>query len=275
MTKKKKDQKSAKLAQSIIDAYQPESVEDMQEALKDVFGPMFEAMLRGELDNHLGYENQSRQEKETQNRRNGYGNKKLKTSFGELDIQVPRDRDASFEPEIIPKRSRDVSSIEGKVLSMYAKGMSQRDIASTIEDIYGFTISHDMVSDITDQILPELEEWQIRPLAKCYAFLFVDCMYVTLRENYEVKECEVYTILGYYLKGNKEILGLWLNQTESKNRWMQIFDEIKERGVEDILFISMDGVSGLENGAKAIFPGVVVQRCLVHGVLVSMGRKYP
>ena len=129
MTKKKKDQKSAKLAQSIIDAYQPESVEDMQEALKDVFGPMFEAMLRGELDNHLGYENQSRQEKETQNRRNGYGNKKLKTSFGELDIQVPRDRDASFEPEIIPKRSRDVSSIEGKVLSMYAKGMSQRDIA--------------------------------------------------------------------------------------------------------------------------------------------------
>lgn len=158
MTKKKKDQKSAKLAQSIIDAYQPESVEDMQEALKDVFGPMFEAMLRGELDNHLGYENQSRQEKETQNRRNGYGNKKLKTSFGELDIQVPRDRDASFEPEIIPKRSRDVSSIEGKVLSMYAKGMSQRDIASTIEDIYGFTISHDMVSDITEQILPELEE---------------------------------------------------------------------------------------------------------------------
>lgn len=264
MTKKKKDQKSAKLAQSIIDAYQPESVEDMQEALKDVFGPMFEAMLRGELDNHLGYENQSRQEKETQNRRNGYGNKKLKTSFGELDIQVPRDRDASFEPEIIPKRSRDVSSIEGKVLSMYAKGMSQRDIASTIEDIYGFTISHDMVSDITDQILPELEEWQIRPLAKCYAFLFVDCMYVTLRENYEVKECAVYTILGYDLKGNKEILGIWLNQTESKNRWMQIFDEIKERGVEDILFISMDGVSGLENGAKAIFPGVVVQRCLVH-----------
>ncbi len=131
MTKKKKDQKSAKLAQSIIDAYQPESVEDMQEALKDVFGPMFEAMLRGELDNHLGYENQSRQEKETQNRRNGYGNKKLKTSFGELDIQVPRDRDASFEPEIIPKRSRDVSSIEGKVLSMYAKGMSQRDIAES------------------------------------------------------------------------------------------------------------------------------------------------
>ena len=112
MTKKKKDQKSAKLAQSIIDAYQPESVEDMQEALKDVFGPMFEAMLRGELDNHLGYENQSRQEKETQNRRNGYGNKKLKTSFGELDIQVPRDRDASFEPEINTKRSRDVSSIE-------------------------------------------------------------------------------------------------------------------------------------------------------------------
>ncbi|MDV4363445.1 IS256 family transposase, partial [Enterococcus faecium] len=261
-----------KLAESILNAYQPESVDDMQDALKDVFGPLFEKMLQGELNNHLGYDAHSKEPKEHDNRRNGYGTKTLKTSFGEVAIDVPRDREASFEPELIPKRKRDVSDIEGKVLSMYARGMSQRDIAATVEAIYGFDISHEMISDITDAVLPELEEWQARPLAKCYAFLFVDCMYVTLRENYEAKEYAVYTILGYDLKGNKEILGLWLNQTESKNRWMQVFDELKARGVEDVFFISMDGVSGLEEGAKAIFPSVIVQRCIVH--LVRNALRY-
>ncbi|MGG5369320.1 transposase [Enterococcus sp. AZ196] len=272
MARKKRNPDAEKLAETILNAYQPESVEDMQEALKDVFGPLFEKMLQGELNNHLGYDPHSKEPKEHKNRRNGYGNKTLKTSFGEVDIDVPRDRDASFDPELIPKRKRDVSDIEGKVLSMYARGMSQRDIAATIEDIYGFDISHEMISDITDAVLPELEEWQARPLAKCYAFLFVDCMYVTLRENYEAKEYAVYTILGYDLKGNKEILGLWLNQTESKNRWMQVFDELKSRGVEDVFFISMDGVSGLEEGAKAIFPSVIVQRCIVH--LVRNALRY-
>ena len=272
MARKKRNPDAEKLAESILNAYQPESVDDMQDALKDVFGPLFEKMLQGELNNHLGYDAHSKEPKEHDNRRNGYGNKTLKTSFGEVAIDVPRDREASFEPELIPKRKRDVSDIEGKVLSMYARGMSQRDIAATVEDIYGFDISNEMISDITDAVLPELEEWQARPLAKCYAFLFVDCMYVTLRENYEAKEYAVYTILGYDLKGNKEILGLWLNQTESKNRWMQVFDELKARGVEDVFFISMDGVSGLEEGAKAIFPSVIVQRCIVH--LVRNALRY-
>ena len=272
MARKKRNPDAEKLAESILNAYQPESVDDMQDALKDVFGPLFEKMLQGELNNHLGYDAHSKEPKEHDNRRNGYGNKTLKTSFGEVAIDVSRDREASFEPELIPKRKRDVSDIEGKVLSMYARGMSQRDIAATVEDIYGFDISHEMISDITDAVLPELEEWQARPLAKCYAFLFVDCMYVTLRENYEAKEYAVYTILGYDLKGNKEILGLWLNQTESKNRWMQVFDELKARGVEDVFFISMDGVSGLEEGAKAIFPSVIVQRCIVH--LVRNALRY-
>ncbi|HBL1354827.1 TPA: IS256 family transposase [Enterococcus faecium] len=272
MARKKRNPDAEKLAESILNAYQPESVDDMQDALKDVFGPLFEKMLQGELNNHLGYDAHSKEPKEHDNRRNGYGTKTLKTSFGEVAIDVPRDREASFEPELIPKRKRDVSDIEGKVLSMYARGMSQRDIAATVEAIYGFDISHEMISDITDAVLHELEEWQARPLAKCYAFLFVDCMYVTLRENYEAKEYAVYTILGYDLKGNKEILGLWLNQTESKNRWMQVFDELKARGVEDVFFISMDGVSGLEEGAKAIFPSVIVQRCIVH--LVRNALRY-
>lgn len=272
MTRKKRDPKKQALAQAILETYHPSSVEDMNEALKDIFGPLFEAMLKGEMNNHLGYDSNDKGPKKNENRRNGYGNKTLKTSYGEVDIEVPRDRDATFEPTIIPKRQRDVSEIENKVLAMYARGMSQRDISSTIEDIYGFKVSHEMISDITDAVLPEVEEWRNRPLKKCYAFVFVDCLYVTIRSDYEVKECAVYVILGYDLQGKKEILGIWLSENESKNYWMQIFDEIKARGVEDIFFISMDGVSGLEAGAKAIFPSVVVQRCIVH--LIRNSIKY-
>lgn len=155
---------------------------------------------------------------------------------------------------------------------MYAKGMSQRDISSTIEDIYGFSVSHEMISDITDAVIPEMEEWQTRPLEKCYTFVFVDCLYTKIRTDYEIKEYAVYTILGYTIDGKKQILGLWLNETESKHKWMQIFDEIKARGVEDIFFLSMDGVSGLESGVKAIFPKTIVQRCIVH--LVRNSIKY-
>lgn len=264
MAKIKRDPKAVAIAQMIIDQYKPGSVEDMNDAMKDIFGPLFEGLLKGEMDHHLGYDSNDKGPKDTDNRRNGYGEKTLKTTYGEVPIEVPRDRDGSFEPKIVPKRKKDVSEIENKVLAMYARGMSQRDISKTIEDIYGFSISHEMISDITDAILPEVEEWRNRPLKKCYPFLFVDCMYVTMRSDYEAKETAVYSILGYDLHGQKEILGLWLNPSESKNYWMQVFDEIKARGVEDVFFISMDGVSGLEEGAKAIFPKVIVQRCIVH-----------
>lgn len=272
MTRNKRDPKKVALAQAIIDAYNPNSVEDMNDALKDLFGPLFESMLQGEMNNHLGYESNDKGIKQTENRRNGYTKKTLKTSHGEVEIESPRDRDGSFEPVLVPKRKKDVSAIEEKVLAMYARGMSQRDISKTVEDIYGFSVSHEMISDITDAILPELEEWRNRPLKKCYPFLFVDCMYVSLRHDYEVNQTAVYVILGYDLRGHKEILGLWLSSTESKNQWMQIFDELKARELEDVFFISMDGVSGLEEGAKAIFPKVVVQRCIVH--LIRNSIKY-
>ena len=177
MARKKRDPKKAALAQAILDAYQPETAEDMNDALKDLFGPMIEAMLQGEMDHHLGYASNDKGPKKDSNRRNGYGKKILKTTQGEVEIEVPRDRDGSFEPQIVAKRQKDVSAIEKKVLAMYARGMSQRDISSTIEDIYGFQMSHDMISDITDRIIPEMEEWKNRPLKKCYAFVFVDCLY--------------------------------------------------------------------------------------------------
>ena len=155
---------------------------------------------------------------------------------------------------------------------MCARGMSRRDIADTIEDIYGFSISHETISTITDSVIETAEQWQNRPLKKFYTFLFVDCIYVTIRKERETKNCAVYVILGYDVNGVKDILGLWIGETEGKHYWMQIFDEIRARGVEDILFISIDGVSGLEEGARSIFKDVVVQRCIVH--LVRNSIKY-
>lgn len=267
-----RDPKSVALAQAILEQYQPETKDDVEDAMKDIFGPIFEAMLQGEMNAHLGYKSNNHDYKETENRRNGYTNKTLKTTYGEIPINSPRDRDGTFEPISIPKRTRDVSGIEDKVLSMYAKGMSQRDISETIEDIYGFNISAETVSEITDKVIEEVTEWQNRPLKKFYAFLFVDCMYVSIKKEYETKEYAVYTILGYDANGMKDILGIWLNETESKHNWMQIFDELKTRGVEDVLFISMDGVLGLEEGAKSIFKNVIVQRCIVH--LIRNSIKY-
>lgn len=270
--KKKEDTAGAAIARKIMEEYQPKNTEDMQDALKDIFGPMFEAMLQGEMDAHLGYASNDHGRKNTTNRRNGYAHKNVKTAYGDVTIDMPRDREASFTPQIVPKRTRDVSGIEDKVLSMYAKGMSQRDIAETIEDIYGFEISHEAVSNITDRVMGQAEEWQDRPLKKFYTFLFVDCLYVSIRQEMETRNCAVYVILGYDVDGVKDILGIWIGETEGKHYWMQIFDEIKARGVEDVLFISMDGVSGLEEGAKSIFKDVVVQRCIVH--LIRNSIKY-
>lgn len=270
--KNKRNKAGMAIAQAIINEYQPQTAEDMQAALKDIFGPMFESMLQGEMDSHLGYESNNHGYKATSNRRNGYSHKTVKTTYGDIPVDVPRDRDASFEPQAIPKRSRDVSGIEDKVLSMYARGMSQRDIADTIEDIYGFEISHETISNITDRVIETANEWQNRPLKKFYTFLFVDCLYVSIHKDNETKNCAVYVILGYDVNGIKDILGIWIGEAEGKHYWMQIFDEIKARGVEDVLFISMDGVSGLEEGAKSIFKDAVVQRCIVH--LIRNSIKY-
>ncbi len=262
--KQKRDPRTVAIAKAILEQYNCKNVEDMQDAVKDIFGPMFEAMLQGEMDSHLGYESNDHGPKSTENRRNGYNSKTLKSTYGDIPVEVPRDRDASFEPQVIPKRTRDVSGIEDKVLSMYARGMSQRDIADTVEDIYGFGISHDTISAITDRVIETADEWQNRPLKKFYTFLFVDCLYVSVRKEMETKNLAVYVILGYDVNGIKDILGLWIGEAEGKHYWMQIFDEIKARGVEDVLFISMDGVSGLEEGARSIFKDAVVQRCIVH-----------
>ena len=205
------------IAQAILEEYQPTTVQEMQDALREIFGPMFEAMLQGEMEGHLGYKSNDRVAKASTNRRNGYTDKTVKTSMGDIEIRTPRDREGSFEPKIIPKRTKDVSGIEEKVLTMYGRGLSQRDIAETIEDIYGFAISHETVSAITDHVIDTAKEWQNRPLKKFYTFLFVDCLYVNIRKEMQTKSCAVYVILGYDMDGMKDVLGIWIGEAEGKH----------------------------------------------------------
>lgn len=259
-------------AEQFVKQLQPKTVEDVENGLKSIFGPIFESMLQGELTAHLGYDSNDHQPKETTNRRNGSTKKTLKSSVGEIPIKSPRDRDGTFEPVLVPKRKTDISGLEQKVLAMYGKGMSQRDIADIIDDIYGFRLSPQQISIITDSVIEEMTKWQERALKKMYTFMFVDCLYVSIRTDYETKKHAVYCIVAYDLDGRKDILGLWIDESENKHQWLQIFDELKRRGVEDVAFISMDGLPGLEEGAKTIFPKAVVQRCIVH--LVRNSIKY-
>lgn len=259
-------------AEQFVKQLQPKTVEDVENGLKSIFGPIFESMLQGELTAHLGYDANDHQPKETTNRRNGSTKKTLKSSVGEIPIKSPRDRDGTFEPVLVPKRKTDISGLEQKVLAMYGKGMSQRDIADIIDDIYGFRLSPQQISIITDSVIEEMTKWQERALKKMYTFMFDDCLYVSIRTDYETKKHAVYCIVAYDLDGRKDILGLWIDESENKHQWLQIFDELKRRGVEDVAFISMDGLPGLEEGAKTIFPKAVVQRCIVH--LVRNSIKY-
>lgn len=271
MTRKNKEMTlTEKLAQTIVEEYHPTSFKEVTDIVKSIYAPVLEQMLQGELDAHLGYQTGSHAEKASNNRRNGYSAKNIKTSQGQMEIKIPRDREGSFQPQVVPKKTRDISEIEDKILAMYAKGMSQRDISDIIEDIYGFGISAETISQITDRVYPVVDEWRNRPLKACYPFVFVDCLYVSVKSDRGAQEQAVYVVLGYDTDGHKDILGLWIGDSESKHFWMEIFDNLKARGVEDIFFLCMDGVSGLEQGAKSIFPNVVVQRCIVHLLRNSM-----
>ena len=182
-------------AEQFVKQLQPKTVEDVENGLKSIFGPIFESMLQGELTSHLGYDSNDHQPKETTNRRNGSTKKTLKSSVGEIPIKSPRDRDGTFEPVLVPKRKTDISGLEQKVLAMYGKGMSQRDIADTIDDIYGFRLSPQQISIITDSVIEEMTQWQERALKKMYTFMFVDCLYVSIRTDYETKKHAVYCIV--------------------------------------------------------------------------------
>lgn len=249
---------------ALLQEYDIQSAEDIQEALKDLLGDTIKEMLEAEMDEHLGYEAYERSD--NTNSRNGFKQKQIRSKYGETTIDVPQDRESTFEPKVVKKRQKDISAIDDKIISMYAKGMTTRQISETIEDIYGFEVSEGMVSDITDRLLPEIEEWQHRPLSTVYPILFIDAVHFSVRDNNVIRKLAAYVILGISQEGKKEVLTIQVGENESSKYWLSVLNELKNRGVKDILILCADGLTGIKEAINAAFPNTEYQRCIVHQV---------
>lgn len=251
---------------SLIEHYHPEDVSDVQEMLKDLLGDTLQGMLEAEMDDKLGYSKYDYKNKETDDSRNGFSKKTVTSSLGDIELDIPRDRKGEFEPKVVKKNQTDISNIEDQVLSMYAKGMSTRDISAHLSSVYGVDASAEMISRMTDRILPMAKEWQNRPLERKYAVVFLDAVHFHVREeNITVKKA-VYVAIGVKLNGNREVLGMWVGGNESAKYWLGVLNEIKNRGVEDIMIVSVDGLTGFVDAIGAVFPKAEIQRCIVHQV---------
>ena len=264
MPRKRPETRLNKISKMLIEEYQPETVQDFQEALKAILGDTMEQMLKAELDEHLDYE--YGEKPLSLNTRNGSSKKTVKSSYGNIDLNIPRDREGSFEPQALKKYQKDISNIENQIISMYAKGMTTRDISTHIKEIYGFGISESMVSKITNKILPTIEEWQNRPLEKVYPFVFLDAIHYHVRENNIVVKKAVYIALGYNREGYKEILGMWVGENESSKYWLLVLNQLKERGLEDILIVSTDNLSGFSQAIESVYPKTEIQKCVIHQI---------
>ena len=242
------------------------SVADIYTLLKDSFKDILQELMEAELDATLGYEKNHKGDLQTDNKRNGHSTKNLKSQYGEFQIDVPRDRNGEFEPKLIPKYQRDISGIEEKVISLYARGMSTRDIHDQLQDLYGIELSAEMVSKITDKILPQVKEWQSRPLNPVYPFVFMDCIHYKVREDGRILSRAAYVVLGVTVEGYKDILSITVGANETSKFWLGMLNDLKNRGVKDVLIICADGLSGIKEAIAAAFPKTEYQRCIVHQV---------
>jgi transposase-like protein len=241
--------------------------ESIANAIRDSFKELLQEALENEMDQELGYTKYDWANKKTDNCRNGHHKKTVRSEFGKVELDIPEDKKGEYEPVIVPKHSREVSpTINDMILSMYAKGMSTPDINFHMQKIYGLDVSAEMVSRITDKILPIAKEWQNRPLDKVYPIIFLDGMVFNVAENGSVIKKTAYIVYGINTEGLKEILGIWLGEAETSKFWMMVLSEIKDRGVEDILIASIDGLKGFSDAIKGIFPNTEIQRCIIHHI---------
>lgn len=254
---------------SLLENYQPKDVNDVQNMLKDLLGDTLQGMLEAEMDEKLGYSKYDYQNKETDDSRNGYSKKTVISSMGPIELDVPRDRKSEFEPKIVKKNQTDVSNIEDQVLSMYAKGMTTRDISTHLWDVYGVEASAEMISHMTDRILPIAKEWQNRPLERKYAVVFMDAVHFNVREDNKTVKKAVYVAIGIKLNGQRDVLGMWVGGNESAKYWLGVLNEIKNRGTEDIMIVCVDGLTGFGDAIHAAYPKAEVQRCIVHQIRYS------
>ena len=248
------------------------SMEDIQNLLKETIAEFMEDGLDAEMTKELGYSKYDYKNKDTDNSRNGHSTKTLRTSFGKVDISVPRDRKGEFEPQLLRKNQTSISQdVEEKILSMYAKGMTTGDIEAHIRDIYGLEVSDTTVSRITDKILPVAKEWQQRPLESVYAVVFLDAIHYHVRSEGQVVKKAVYIAIGIDLDGRKDVLGMWVGENESAKYWATVLNSLRNRGVEDIFIACTDNLAGFSAAIEAVFPKTEIQNCIIHQIRLFGG----
>jgi putative transposase len=244
-----------------------QGMNDINELVKELISQVIEKGLEGELEEDLGYSKYDYKNKATDNSRNGYSSKTMNTSFGEMDIDVPRDRNGEFEPRIIQKHQTILpNDIEEKIISMYAKGMSTGDIETHIKDLYGIEMSDSTISRITDKVLPLVKDWQSRPLESIYAVVFMDAIHFHVRSEGRIIKKAVYIAIGINMEGFRDVLGMWIGENESAKFWVSVMNDMKNRGIEDILIACVDGLSGFPNAIAAVYPKTELQQCIIHQI---------
>ena len=240
------------------------SVADVYSLLRDSFKDILQELMEAEMDATLGYEKNQKGDLQSDNKRNGHSTKTLKSRYGEFRIDIPRDRNGEFELKLVPKYQRDISGIEEKVISLYARGMSTRDIHDQLKDLYGVELSAEMVSKITDRILPRVKEWQTRPLHAVYPFVFMDCIHYKVREEGRILSRAAYVVLGVTTEGYKDILSITVGVGETSKFWLGMLNDLKNRGLKDVLFFCVDGLAGFKEAISAVYPQAQIQRCVIH-----------
>jgi|SRR5690554_44689 len=247
-----------------------ETVDDVHNMLKDLFKDTLQQIFEAEMDEHLGYKKNSIEGNNSGNSRNGYSKKTLQTKLGKSTVEIPRDRKGNFEPRIIKKYETTSNDLEDQIIAMYAKGMTTRDIESHMRDIYGIDVSPTMVSRVTDKILPLIAEWQSRPLERVYPIIYLDAIHFKVREDSRIINKAAYSVLGITLAGNKDILGIWIGENESASFWLGVCNDLKNRGVQDILIACKDGLSGFSEAINTVFSKTEIQLCVIHQIRNSM-----
>lgn len=257
------------LFRELIKAGGLKTVDDLDLLVKELYKETLEGMLEAELDQELGYSRYDHRNKQTTNSRNGKRAKKVRSSVGDVELAVPRDREGTFEPQVVPKGSRDISRIEQQILALYSRGLSTRDIQAQVQEFYGVALSADTVSGITDKLLPVIESWQNRALDPLYPLVWLDGFVLKIRTEGRVVNRCAHVVLGLTLEGYKEVLGIWIGDGESSRFWLGVLTELRNRGVQDILLATVDGLTGFEDAITTVYPQTDVQRCLVHQVRAS------
>ena len=244
------------------------SLDDITAEFKNILKEVIQTASQEELTSHLGYD--KHQESNTSNARNGYSDKTIKSKYGQFDVSIPRDRDSSFQPQLIKKREVLLDGSEDLILSLYTKGMSVRDIQHHLDDLYGYQLSEQTISNITNNIIEKAKEWQNRPLEPIYPIIFMDATILKIRVDRVVKNIAAYIMLGITLEGKKEIIGIWIGENETSKYWLTLLNELKNRGVDDVLIFAIDGLNGFNQAIQAVYPKAEIQRCIVHQIRSSL-----